>query len=142
MAPTHLLAVRTGKVVRCCLQMVLQGFWGGVFIYTLDTSESERREHASKDWSGWAYHTVDQGLATFKKGRLKQCGLAPRWDSACNWPLPLPSSCFCMPPNVTLGQRFPNVVGTLMSPYCNCCHCSLPSPSDMGASGNGQHWIN
>lgn len=37
--PTHLLAVRAGKVVRCCLQMMLQGFWRGVLIYTLHTPE-------------------------------------------------------------------------------------------------------
>lgn len=36
---THLLAVRAGKVVRCSLQMVLQGFWGGILIYTLHTPE-------------------------------------------------------------------------------------------------------
>lgn len=37
--PTHLLAVRAGEVVRCCLQMMLQGFWRGVLIYTLHTPE-------------------------------------------------------------------------------------------------------
>lgn len=40
---THLLAVRAGEVVRCCLQVVLQGFWGGVFIDTLHTPECEEK---------------------------------------------------------------------------------------------------
>lgn len=42
-SPTHLLAVRARKVVRCCLQMVLQGFRGGVLIYTLHTSECREK---------------------------------------------------------------------------------------------------
>lgn len=43
---THLLAVRAGEVVRCCLQMVLQGFWGGVFIDTLHTPGCGKKGHS------------------------------------------------------------------------------------------------
>lgn len=42
----HLLAVRAGEVVCCCLQMVLQGFRSGVLIYTLHTSKCREKRQS------------------------------------------------------------------------------------------------
>lgn len=36
----YLLTMRAGKAVCCGLQVMFQGFWGGIFIYTLDTPKA------------------------------------------------------------------------------------------------------